>query len=86
MNAFYTSYSLSLFRFILCEFTADLHCSRSHFASSRWEIEIQGVFFNGQKLADSTQAVSGGVDNSIVSALIDTVRRLTSPTAMPSDV
>ncbi|KAF9031800.1 acid protease [Hymenopellis radicata] len=49
----------------------------------RWEIEIEGVFLNGNKLADSTQAVSGGVDNSIVSALIDTGNSLLRG---PSDV
>lgn len=38
----------------------------------RWEIEVDGVYLNGVKLAASTQSATGGVDTSKVSALIDT--------------
>ncbi|KAG7090431.1 hypothetical protein E1B28_009550 [Marasmius oreades] len=38
----------------------------------RWEIDIDGVFLDGKRLADSTIPVSGGVNSTRVTALIDT--------------
>lgn len=45
------------------------------FASRRWEVPIDAVLLDGQKLPVSTQA-GAGLDRSLVSGLIDTVRPL----------
>jgi len=39
----------------------------------RWEIDIDGVFLDGQKIADSAIPATGGVNPTGTSALIDTV-------------
>ncbi|KAK0187646.1 aspartic peptidase domain-containing protein [Armillaria mellea] len=49
----------------------------------RWEIDIDGVYLDGQKIADSTEAATDGVDSTRVSALIDTGNSLLRG---PSDV
>ncbi|KAK0202190.1 aspartic peptidase domain-containing protein [Desarmillaria ectypa] len=49
----------------------------------RWEIDIDGVYLDGQKIADSTEAATDGVDGTRVSALIDTGNSLLRG---PSDV
>ncbi|KAL0961195.1 hypothetical protein HGRIS_006164 [Hohenbuehelia grisea] len=49
----------------------------------RWEIEIDGVFLDGQRLSDSSVPASGGIKNNKVTALIDTGNSLIRG---PSDV
>ncbi|KAK0457419.1 aspartic peptidase domain-containing protein [Desarmillaria tabescens] len=49
----------------------------------RWEVDIDGVYLDGQKIADSTIAATDGVDGTRVSALIDTGNSLLRG---PSDV
>ncbi|KAJ4490275.1 aspartic peptidase domain-containing protein [Lentinula aciculospora] len=49
----------------------------------RWEIDIDGVYLDGKLLATSTVPATGGVNNSQVSALIDTGNSLIRG---PSDV
>ncbi|KAF5388614.1 hypothetical protein D9757_004803 [Collybiopsis confluens] len=49
----------------------------------RWEIDIDGVYLDGQLLSTSTVPATGGVDSSRVSALIDTGNSLIRG---PSDV
>ncbi|EKM79641.1 hypothetical protein AGABI1DRAFT_114140 [Agaricus bisporus var. burnettii JB137-S8] len=65
----------------------------------RWEIDIDDVYFDGQRLAPSTIPTSDDVDTSKISALIDTgnsvirgpedvvtnIRRTVSPSYQPSD-
>ncbi|KAF9257762.1 acid protease [Marasmius fiardii PR-910] len=49
----------------------------------RWEIDIDGVFLDGKRIADSTIPVTGGVNATRVTALIDTGNSLIRG---PSDV
>ncbi|EEB98652.1 hypothetical protein MPER_01805, partial [Moniliophthora perniciosa FA553] len=42
----------------------------------RWEIDIDGVFLDGKRIADSTIPAADGVDGKRVSALIDLSARL----------
>lgn len=46
-------------------------------AHRRWEVEIDAVYLDGKKLADSTQQPNG-ISKPSVSALIDTVSILLS--------
>ena len=48
-----------------------------------WEIDIDDVYFDGQRLAPSTIPTSGDVDTSKISALIDTVRVIFDVTPLP---
>ncbi|KII86691.1 hypothetical protein PLICRDRAFT_114010 [Plicaturopsis crispa FD-325 SS-3] len=50
---------------------------------SRWEVELDAVYLDGKKLADSTIPGTGGVDATKVSALIDTGNSIVRG---PSDV
>lgn len=47
-------------------------------SQSRWEIDIEGVFLDGKKVPDSKIPARDGVDSRRTSALIDTVRPISS--------
>ncbi|KAG7445536.1 acid protease [Guyanagaster necrorhizus] len=49
----------------------------------RWEVDLDGVYLDGQKIADSTEAATDGVNDTRISALIDTGNSLLRG---PSDV
>ncbi len=67
---------LPLKRCTLCELAYSYHAKCfAKVADSRWEVEIDAVYLDGKKLADSTQQPNG-ISKPSVSALIDTVSSL----------
>lgn len=42
-------------------------------SDSRWELDLEGVFLDGQELPNSKIMATGGVNSTRVSALVDSV-------------
>lgn len=61
------------YRSILCRSITCFLISYS-ILKRRWEIDIDGVFLDGKRMADSAIPATGTANNTRVSALLDTVR------------